>query len=60
MTHRVRYRTVGDASLTAAVESDADTVAKVIEEVGRHPDHRARCHPRRRQVQRGRHGRPQA
>ena len=26
MTHRVRYRTVGDASLTAAVESDADTV----------------------------------
>ncbi len=34
MRHRVRYRTVGDASLTAAVESDADTVAKVIEEVG--------------------------
>lgn len=34
MTQRVRYRTVGDASLTAAVESDADTVAKVIEEVG--------------------------
>ncbi len=34
MTHRVRYRTVGDASLTAAVESDADTVTKVIEEVG--------------------------
>ena len=33
MTHRVRYRTVGDASLTAAVESDADTVTKVIEEV---------------------------
>jgi sulfate adenylyltransferase subunit 2 len=30
---RVRYRTVGDASLTAAVESDADTVAKVIDEV---------------------------
>ena len=30
---RVRYRTVGDASLTAAVESDADTVAKVIAEV---------------------------
>ncbi|GAA1882422.1 sulfate adenylyltransferase subunit CysD [Lapillicoccus jejuensis] len=30
---RVRYRTVGDASLTAAVESDADTVEKVIEEV---------------------------
>jgi sulfate adenylyltransferase subunit 2 len=33
MSHRVRYRTVGDASLTAAVESDADTVAKVIDEV---------------------------
>ena len=29
----VRYRTVGDASLTAAVESDADTVAAVIDEV---------------------------
>ncbi len=32
-TARVRYRTVGDASCTAAVRSDADTVAKVIEEV---------------------------
>lgn len=30
---RVRYRTVGDASCTAAVVSDADTVAKVIDEV---------------------------
>jgi sulfate adenylyltransferase subunit 2 len=30
---RVRYRTVGDASCTAAVRSDADTVEKVIEEV---------------------------
>src|SRR5881394_1672648 len=30
---RVRYRTVGDASCTAAVRSDADTVAKVIDEV---------------------------
>jgi sulfate adenylyltransferase subunit 2 len=30
---RVRYRTVGDASLTAAVRSDADTVQKVIAEV---------------------------
>ncbi len=29
----VRYRTVGDASLTAAVLSDADTVEKVIDEV---------------------------
>ncbi len=30
---RVRYRTVGDASQTAAVRSDADTVEKVIDEV---------------------------
>jgi sulfate adenylyltransferase subunit 2 len=30
---QVRYRTVGDASLTAAVRSDADTVEKVIDEV---------------------------
>jgi sulfate adenylyltransferase subunit 2 len=32
-TMRVRYRTVGDASQTAAVRSDADTVQKVIDEV---------------------------
>ena len=32
-TARVRYRTVGDASCTAAVRSDADTVEKVIDEV---------------------------
>jgi sulfate adenylyltransferase subunit 2 len=32
-TARVRYRTVGDASLTAAVASDADTIEKVIDEV---------------------------
>ncbi len=32
-TERVRYRTVGDASLTAAVRSDADTVDKVIDEI---------------------------
>jgi sulfate adenylyltransferase subunit 2 len=30
---RVRYRTVGDASLTAAVPSDADTIDKVIAEI---------------------------
>ncbi len=30
---RVRYRTMGDANLTAAVVSDADTVDKVVEEV---------------------------
>jgi sulfate adenylyltransferase subunit 2 len=32
-TAKVRYRTVGDATLTAAVESDADTAAKIVEEV---------------------------
>jgi sulfate adenylyltransferase subunit 2 len=32
-TETVRYRTVGDASLTAAVRSDADTLEKIIEEV---------------------------
>jgi sulfate adenylyltransferase subunit 2 len=32
-TEMVRYRTVGDASCTAAVRSVADTVEKVIEEV---------------------------
>ncbi|MFV0459017.1 MAG: sulfate adenylyltransferase subunit CysD [Actinomycetales bacterium] len=32
-TAKVRYRTVGDASLTAAVRSEADTVDKVIDEV---------------------------
>jgi sulfate adenylyltransferase subunit 2 len=32
-TVRCRYRTVGDANLTAAVESDADTVAKIVEEI---------------------------
>ncbi|SNT19678.1 sulfate adenylyltransferase subunit 2 [Asanoa hainanensis] len=32
-TAKVRYRTVGDASCTAAVESHADTVEKVIDEV---------------------------
>jgi sulfate adenylyltransferase subunit 2 len=33
-TARVRYRTVGDATLTAAVLSDADTVEKIVEEIG--------------------------
>jgi sulfate adenylyltransferase subunit 2 len=32
-TASVRYRTVGDASLTAAVRSDADTLDKIIDEV---------------------------
>ncbi|MEP7019182.1 MAG: sulfate adenylyltransferase subunit CysD [Pseudonocardiales bacterium] len=32
-TERVRYRTVGDATLTAAVRSDADTAEKVMAEI---------------------------
>ncbi len=32
-TTRVRYRTMGDANLTAAVRSDADSVDKIIEEI---------------------------
>ena len=31
-TAKIRYRTVGDASLTAAVRSDAETIEKIIEE----------------------------
>jgi sulfate adenylyltransferase subunit 2 len=31
---RVRYRTMGDANLTAAVESDADTLEKIVAEIG--------------------------
>ena len=30
---KVRYRTVGDATLTAAVKSEADTVEKIVDEV---------------------------
>ena len=55
----VRYRTVGDANLTAAVESDADTVESDRGRDRRRPDHRARRHARRRQGQRSGHGRPQ-
>ena len=57
---RVRYRTVGDASLTAAVRVGRRHRGEGDRRGGHHPDHRARGHPRRRQVQRGRHGRPQA
>lgn len=32
-TRRVRFRTVGDMTLTGCVESDADTVEKIIDEV---------------------------
>jgi sulfate adenylyltransferase subunit 2 len=33
-TARVRYRTMGDANLTAAVRSDADTLDGIVEEIG--------------------------
>jgi sulfate adenylyltransferase subunit 2 len=33
LVRRVRYRTIGDANLTAAVESDADTVAAIVVEI---------------------------
>ena len=33
VVRQVRYRTVGDATCTAAVESDADTLDKIIDEV---------------------------
>jgi sulfate adenylyltransferase subunit 2 len=32
-TERVRYRTMGDANLTAAVRSEADTIDKIVAEV---------------------------
>ncbi len=32
-TKRVRFRTVGDITCTAAVESNADTIQKIIQEV---------------------------
>ena len=31
---RVRYRTMGDANLTAAVRSEADTLEKIVAEIG--------------------------
>ena len=55
----VRYRTVGDASCTGAVESAAMTIEDVITEVAASRRHRARRHPRRRQVHGSGHGRPQ-
>jgi sulfate adenylyltransferase subunit 2 len=33
MVERVRYRTMGDANLTAAVRSDADTLDKIVAEI---------------------------
>jgi len=32
-TKRIRFRTMGDATITGAVESDADTIDKIIDEV---------------------------
>lgn len=32
-TMRIRFRTMGDATITGAVESDADTIEKIIDEV---------------------------
>lgn len=32
-TRRIRFRTMGDATITGAVDSDADTIEKIIEEV---------------------------
>ena len=55
----VRFRTVGDLTLTGCVESEADTLRQ-DHRGGRHrPGHRAGRHPRRRPVLRGRHGGPQ-
>ena len=56
----VRYRTVGDASCTGAVESPAATVDAGDRRGGGVADHRAGRHPGRRQVHRSGHGRPQA
>ena len=55
----VRYRTVGDASCTGAVDSPA--VRRRVDHRGdrRLADHRTRCHPRRRPSVRGSDGRPQ-
>ena len=32
-TKKIRFRTMGDATITGAVESEADTMSKIIEEV---------------------------
>ena len=56
----VRYRTVGDATCTGAVESAAADRRGHHRGGRRHPRHRAGRHPGRRPHQRGRHGGPQA
>ena len=56
----VRFRTIGDATCTAAVESTAVHGRRHRGRDERGPAHRARRHPRRRSHLRGGHGRPQA
>ena len=56
----VRYRTVGDASCTGAVESTAADDRRRDRGDRGVAHHRARRDARRRQVRRSRHGRPQA
>ncbi len=55
----VRYRTVGDATCTAAVESGADTLEAIITEVAASRITETRRDPRRRQVLGSGDGRPQ-
>ena len=55
----VRFRTVGDLTLTGCVESDAATIAGDHRRDRHRPGDRARRHPRRRPVLRGRHGGPE-
>ena len=56
----VRYRTVGDATCTAAVASTAVVDRRRHHRGRRVPHHRTRRDPRRRQVLRSGDGRPQA
>ena len=56
----VRFRTVGDLTLTGCVESAAATIPEIIDEISVARRHRARRDPWRRPLQRSRHGRPQA
>ena len=56
----VRFRTVGDATCTGAVRSDADTVEEIIARGLGVPDLRAGSHPGRRPLLGDRHGGPKA
>ena len=59
-TQTVRYRTVGDMSLHRRGGVRRRRRRRGDRGDRRHPDHRARRHPRRRPALRGRDGRPQA